>query len=47
MSSYIQTEYEAVRKHMLQIDTVFKMLIEVHWEYNSLLPLEMEVQDED
>ena len=32
---------------MLQIDGVFKMLIEVHREYNSLLPLEMHEQDED
>ena len=32
---------------MLHIDRVFKMLIEVHREYNSLLPLEMQEQDED
>ena len=32
---------------MLQIDGVFKMLIEVHRKYNSLLPLEMHEQDED
>ena len=32
---------------MLQIDDVFKILIEVHREYNSLLPLEMQEQDED
>ena len=38
---------EAVREQMLQIDGVFKMLIEVHREYNSLLPLEMQEQDED
>ena len=32
---------------MLQIDRVFKVLIEVHREYNSVLPLEMQEQDED
>ena len=32
---------------MLQIDKVFKMLIEVHREFNSSLPLEMQEQDED
>ena len=32
---------------MLQIDGVFQMLIQVHKEYNSLLPLEMQEQDED
>ena len=32
---------------MLQIDEVFKMLIEVHREYNSSLPLEMQEQYED
>ena len=30
---------------MHQIDGVFKMLIEVHREYNSSLPLEMQEQD--
>ena len=32
---------------MLQIDEVFKMLIEVHREHNSSLHLEMLEQDED
>ena len=30
---------------MHQIDGVFKMLIEVHREYSSSLPLEMQEQD--
>ena len=32
---------------MIQIDDKFKMLIEVHKEYNSLLPLEIQEQDEE
>ena len=32
---------------MIQIDDKFKMLMEVHKEYNSLLPLEMQEQDKD
>ena len=32
---------------MLQADGVFKMLIEVQREYNSLMPLEMQEQDEN
>ena len=32
---------------MLQIDGILKVLIEVHKEYNSLLSLEMQEQDED
>ena len=39
--------FEAVREQMMQIDGVFKILIEVHREYNSLLPLDMQEQDED
>ena len=38
---------EAVKEQMLQIDGVFKILVEVHREYNSLLSLEMEESDED
>ena len=34
-----------VREQMLQIDEVFKMLTELHREYNPLLPLEMQEQD--
>ena len=30
-----------------QIDDKYKMLVEVHEEYNSLLSLEMQVQDEE
>ena len=32
---------------MLQINGVFKMLTEVHREYNSLLPLEVQEQEGD
>ena len=38
---YSVRNIEAVREQMLQIDRVIKMLIKVHREYNSLLPLEM------
>ena len=38
---YSVRNVEAVREQMLQIDGVIKMLIKVHREYNSLLPLEM------
>ena len=44
---YSVRNIEAVSEQILQIDGVFKMLIEVHREYNSLLPLEMQEQDED
>ena len=44
---YSVKNVEAVREQMLQIDGVFKILIEVHREYNSLSPLEMLEQDED
>ena len=44
---YSVRNVEAVKQQMLQIDGVFKMLIEVHRKYNSLLPLEMQEQDED
>ena len=44
---YSVRNVEAVREQMLQIDGVFKMLLEVHREYNFLLPLEMQEQDED
>ena len=39
---YSVKNVEVVREQMLQIDRVFKMLVEVHREYNSLLPLEMQ-----
>ena len=44
---YSLRNVEAVREQMLQINGVFKMLTEVHREYNSLLPLEMQEQDGD
>ena len=44
---YSVRNVEAVREQMLQIDGTFKILIEVHREYNSLLPIEMQDQDED
>ena len=44
---YSVKNVEAVREQMLQIDGVFKILVEVHREYNSLLSLEMEESDED
>ena len=33
---------ETVREQMLQIDDMFKRMMEVHKEYNSLLPLEVQ-----
>ena len=42
---YSVRNVEAIREQMHQIDGVFKMLIEVHREYNSSLPLEMQEQD--
>ena len=44
---YSLRNVEAVREQMLQINGVFKMLTEVHREYNSLLPLEMQEQEGD
>ena len=44
---YSVRNVEAVRDQILQIDGVFKMLIEVHREYNYLLLLEMQDQDKD
>ena len=44
---YSVRNVEAVREQILQIDGVFKMLIEVHREYNYLLLLEMQDQDKD
>ena len=44
---YSVRNIEAVREQMLQIDGTFKILIEVHGEYNSLLSIEMQDQDED
>ena len=47
MNSSTHWDVEAVREQMIQIDDKFKMLMEVHKEYNSLLPLEMQEQDKD
>ena len=44
---YSLRNFEAVREQMIQIDDKLKMLIEVHKEYNSLLSLEMQEQDEE
>ena len=38
---------KAVQEQMKQTDDKFKMLMEVHKEYNSLLILEMQEQDEE
>ena len=42
---YSVRNVEAIREQMHQIDGVFKMLIEVHRENSSSLPLEMQEQD--
>ena len=43
---YSSRNVEAVREQMLQIDDMFKQKMEVHKEYNSLLPLEVQEDDE-
>ena len=43
---YSSRNVEAVREQMLQIDDMFKQIMEVHKEYNSLLPLEVQEDDE-
>ena len=43
---YSSGNVEAVREQMLQIDHMFKQMMEVHKEYNSLLPLEVQEDDE-
>ena len=42
---YSSRNVEAVREQMLQIDDMFKQMMEVHKEYNSLLPLEVQEDD--
>ena len=37
---YSSRNVETVREQMLKIDAMFKQLIDVQKEYNSLLPLE-------
>ena len=43
---YSSRNVEAVREQMLQIHDMFKQMMEVHKEYNSLLPLEVQEDDE-
>ena len=43
---YSSRNVEAVREQMLQIDDMFKQMMEVHKEYNSLFPLEVQEDDE-
>ena len=43
---YSSRNVEAVREQMLQIDDMFKQKMEVHKEHNSLLPLEVQEDDE-
>ena len=42
---YSSRNAEAVREQMLQIDDMFKQMMEVHKEYNSLLSLEVQKDD--
>ena len=43
---YSSRNMETVREQMLQIDDMFKQLMDVYKEYNSLLPLEVQEDDE-
>ena len=43
---YSSRNVEAVREQMLQIHDMFKQMMEVHKEYNSLLPLKVQEDDE-
>ena len=43
---YSSRNVETVREQMLQIDDMFKQLMDVHKEYNFLLPLEAQEDDE-
>ena len=42
---YLSRNVETVREQMLQINDIFKQLMDVHKEYNSLLPLEAQEDD--
>ena len=42
---YSSRNVETVREQMLQIDDMFKQVMDVHKEYNSLLPLEAQEGD--
>ena len=44
---YSLKNVEVVREQMLQVDDLFKMVTEVHKEYNALLPVEQQDKDED
>ena len=41
---YSARNVEVVREQMLQIDGVFKILLKLHRQFNSLMPLEMHQQ---
>ena len=43
---YSSRNVETVREQMLQIDDMFRQLMDVHKKYNSLLPLEAQEDDE-
>ena len=43
---YSSRNVETVREQMLQIDDMFEQLMDVHKEYNSVLPLEAHEDDE-
>ena len=43
---YSSGNVETVREQMLHIDDMFKQLMDVHKEYNSLLPIEAQEDDE-
>ena len=44
---YSARNFEKVKEQMLQVDDLFKMVTEVHKEYNALLPVEQQGKDED
>ena len=43
---YSSGNFETVREQMFHIDDMFKQLMDVHKEYNSLLPIEAQEDDE-
>ena len=43
---YSSRNVETIKEQMLQTDDMFKQLIDVHKEYNSLLSLEAQEDDE-
>ena len=44
---YSPRNVELVREQKFQVDDLFKMVTEVHKEYNALLPVEQQGKDED